>query len=262
MKEEKKYNKELVLFIVLAGFFLINALLAQVIGAKIFSLEKLIGIEPLNITFLGNQNFCLNLSVGVLIWPFVFILSDLVNEYYGIAGVRRLSFLAAILIGYSFLVIFVSTKLQPADYWLHVNGYNGNPQSFNINTAYSVIFTQGMGIIIGSISAFLVGQLVDTYVFHFIRKATGHKWLWLRANGSNIVSQFIDSFLILIIAFYWLGNWSFSTVIALGLVQYIYKITIAALLTPVIYLIHYAIDRYLGRDHSTEMMENAEEKLV
>jgi uncharacterized integral membrane protein (TIGR00697 family) len=261
-RDVRKFDKELILFIVLSGFFLINALLAELIGAKIFSLEKMLGITPLNISFLGNENFSLNMSVGIIIWPFVFILSDIVNEYFGISGVKRLSYLGAILIGYSFVIIFFSTKLQPSDYWLQVNGYNGTPGSFNINTAYTTIFKQGMGIIVGSITAFLVGQLVDMYVFHSIRKATGHKMLWLRANGSNIVSQFVDSFLILIIAFYWLGNWSFSKVIALGMVQYIYKIGIAALLTPVIYWVHFGIDRYLGREHSNELMDRAEDKNV
>jgi len=260
-KETRRFDKELNLYIILAGFFLINALLAEVIGAKIFSLEKILGIKPLNIPFIGGEVFNLNMSVGILIWPFVFVISDIVNEYFGKAGVRRLSVLGALLIGYSFFIIFWSTKLPPADYWLRVNGFDGTSSSFNINYGYATIFRQGMGIIIGSITAFLVGQLIDLYVFHAIRQVTGHKMLWLRANASNVVSQLVDSFLILIIAFYWLGNWSFSRVIALGLVQYIYKITLAGILTPVVYWVHFAIDRYLGREHSNDMIDRAEEKI-
>ncbi|HOT15228.1 MAG TPA: queuosine precursor transporter [Bacteroidales bacterium] len=257
----KKFDKELVLYIILAGFFLVNAMLAEVIGAKIFSLEKLFGISPLNIPFIGGEVFTLNLSVGILIWPFVFITTDIVNEYFGKSGVRRLSILGAILIAYGFIIIFGGTELPPSDYWLQVNGFDKSGQPFDINYAYSTIFRQGMGIIVGSIIAFLVGQLVDLYVFHFIRSKTGHKKLWLRANGSNLVSQFVDSFLILLIAFYWLGNWSFSKVIALGLAQYIYKVGMAAALTPVIYWVHSAIDKYLGREHSEEMIDKAEEGL-
>jgi queuosine precursor transporter len=260
-KQPRKFDKELGVYIVLAGFFLINALLAEVIGAKIFSLEKILGMPPLDLPFIGGTRFNLNMSVGILIWPFVFVTSDIVNEYFGKSGVRRLSILGSILIGYSFLIIFWSTKLSPADYWLKVNGYDGTDLSFNIDLAYSTIFRQGMGIIVGSITAFLVGQLVDLYVFHAIRKVTGHKMLWLRANASNVVSQFIDSFLILLIAFYWLGNWSFGAVIAMGIMQYLYKITIAGLLTPVIYGVHYAIDKYLGKQHSDEMIDRAEEKI-
>jgi queuosine precursor transporter len=256
--ETRKFSKELNLYIILAGFFLINALLAEVIGAKIFSLEKTLGFHPLNLSLPGFDKFSLNMSVGILIWPFVFITSDIVNEYFGKTGVRRLSVLAAILISYSFFIIFTSTKLQPSDYWMQVNGFNGLPNSFNINSAYSTIFRQGMGIIVGSVTAFLLGQFVDIYVFHSIRKVTGHKKLWLRANASNLVSQLVDSYLILIIAFYWLGNWSLDQVIVLGTVQYIYKITIAGLLTPVIYWVHYAIERYLGQQYSDKLIEKAE----
>jgi queuosine precursor transporter len=257
--EPRKFDKELILFIVLSGFFLINALLAEIVGAKIFSVEKIFGIAPLHFAFLGGEHVNLDLSMGIIIWPFVFIISDLVNEYFGKSGVRRLSVLGALLIGYSFFVIFASTKIPPSDYWLGQNITDQNNQpNFNIDFAYAKIFRQGLGIIIGSITAFLVGQLVDLYVFHAIRKVTGHKKLWLRANGSNVVSQLVDSFLILIIAFYWLGNWSFSRVIGLGIMQYIYKVGIAALLTPVMYWVHFGIYRYLGVVHSNEMIDKAE----
>lgn len=199
------------------------------------------------------------MSVGILIWPFVFIISDIVNEYFGKPGVKRLSYLAAILIGYGFIIILGGTNLPPSDFWLHNNALDAQGNAFNVNYAYSTIFRQGLGIIVGSITAFLVGQLVDIYTFHYLRKITGHKKLWLRATGSTVVSQLIDSFIILLIAFYWLGNWSFIDVISVGLVQYIYKILLAILLTPLIYWIHYLIDRYLGRDHSNEMIDKAEE---
>jgi uncharacterized integral membrane protein (TIGR00697 family) len=256
-QESRKFDKELILYIVLAGFFLTNAIIAEVIGVKIFSVEKMLGIKPLEMNFLGEA-ISLNLSVGILIWPVVFIVSDIINEYFGKPGVRRLSILASMLIAYAFIVILSGTKLPPSDYWLKINGFTGQPGSFNIDHAYNTIFRQGLGIIVGSITAFLVGQLVDMYVFHYIRQHTGHKWLWLRANGSNIVSQLIDSFLILIIAFYWLGNWSFGQVLALGFAQYLYKIGLAGLLTPVIYWVHYIIDGYLGREHSNEMIYKAE----
>lgn len=255
----KKFDKELSLYIILAGFFLTNALLAELIGVKIFSLETLLGLPSANIPFIGGKTLSLNMSVGILIWPFVFIISDIVNEYFGKPGVKRLSYLAAILIGYGFIIILGGTNLPPSDFWLHNNALDAQGNAFNVNYAYSTIFRQGLGIIVGSITAFLVGQLVDIYTFHYLRKITGHKKLWLRATGSTVVSQLIDSFIILLIAFYWLGNWSFIDVISVGLVQYIYKILLAILLTPLIYWIHYLIDRYLGRDHSNEMIDKAEE---
>lgn len=251
---ETNTSRKNTLFFILSCFFITNAIIAEFGGVKIFSVEKLLGIPPVNLHLFGSV-MNLNMSVGVLIWPLVFILSDLMNEYFGKKGVRRISFVTAGMIGYGFLIILGWTKMPPADFWLQVNGQDASGNAFNINYAYSTIFRQGLGIILGSLTAFLVSQLVDAYVFHFFRKYTGHKYLWLRATGSTVVSQLIDSFVILVIAFYLLGNWSLGEVLKVGAVQYTYKITLAILLTPLIYIAHYFIDGYLGREESRLMVE-------
>ena len=245
------------LFLILAAFFLTNAILAEFGGVKIFSLEKLLGISPINLPFLAAK-LDFNLSVGVLIWPLVFIISDLLNEYFGRAGVRRISFITAGMIAYGFLVVLAWTGMPPADFWLSLNGQDASGRPFDVNYAYTLIFRQGLGIIVGSLTAFLVSQLVDAYVFHYFRKLTGHRFLWVRATGSTIVSQLIDSFIILVIAFYLLGNWSFRQVIEVGMVQYAYKVIFAVLLTPLIYIVHAIIDRYLGKDIAMEVIEETD----
>lgn len=110
-------SKETTLFLVLGAVFLTNAIVAEIIGVKMFSMEKLLGIEPLNLPFINGSKLSLNMSVGILIWPVVFIISDLINEYFGRSGVRRLSYLAAIMIAYAFLIIFGGTQLPAADFW-------------------------------------------------------------------------------------------------------------------------------------------------
>ncbi|NOU17486.1 MAG: queuosine precursor transporter [Bacteroidales bacterium] len=250
----KKQN----LFIILATLFLTNALIAEVIGAKILSFEKIFHLPALALPFFGGETLSLNMSVGVLIWPIVFILSDIVNEYFGTSGVKRISYIGAGMIGYAFLLIYLAMRTPPADFWLQNNSVDPDGNPFNINYAYNAIFRQGMGIIVGSIIAFLVGQLVDAYVFRYLRSITQHKYLWLRATGSTVVSQLVDSFLILFIAFYLLGNWSFVQVISVGLIQYLYKIALAILFTPTIYWMHMLIDKYLGRNNSIEMQEVAQ----
>lgn len=245
-------NKKQNLFIILSTLFLTNALIAEVIGAKIFSFEKLLHMQPI------SESFSLNVSVGVIIWPIVFILSDIINEYFGTSGVKRISYIGAGMIGYAFFLIYLAMKTPPADFWLQNNSVDADGNPLNINNAYNAIFRQGMGIIIGSIIAFLVGQIVDAYVFKYLRKLTQHRHLWLRATGSTVVSQLIDSFLILLIAFYFLGNWSIQQVLAVGLIQYIYKIVLAILFTPFIYLMHKIIDAYLGKDKSNEMQDIAQ----
>jgi len=254
---KKKQN----LFIVLSGIFLTNAILAEMIGVKIFSLEKSLGFQPVSLEFFGGFILDFNLTAGAIIWPIVFLSTDIVNEYFGKKGVRKISFLAAGFIAYSFLVIYVITLLAPADFWLQVNGQDEKGDAFNINYAFARIFTQGLGIIIGSLTAFLIGQLVDVFVFQKLRKITGPKMIWLRATGSTLVSQLIDSFVVLFIAFYFLApdgsRWSLAQVMSVGLINYIYKFVVAIVLTPLIYVAHNLIDQYLGKEQAEQMIEDA-----
>ena len=247
-------DKSTKLFYILGVFFVANALLAEFMGVKIFSLEKWLGFEPLNLSFFGENNLSFNLTAGVLLWPVVFILTDIINEYFGRKGVRFMSITAAALIGYAFLMMLFAIRLNPADFWIERETVYG---ILNMDLAFNTIFGQGLWIIIGSLVAFLIGQLVDVYVFHFLRSFTGSSKIWLRATGSTFVSQFIDSFVVLIIAFYFGAGWKLSLVLAIGVVNYIYKFVIAAFLTPLLYVLHFLIDRYLGKELAHNMIEEA-----
>jgi uncharacterized integral membrane protein (TIGR00697 family) len=110
-----------------------------------------------------------------------------------------------------------------------------------------------MWIIFGSITAFLVSQIVDVTVFHRIKRATGEKWVWLRATGSTVISQLVDSFVVLFIAFKIGNGWSWQLVLAICLVNYAYKFTMAIILTPLIYFIEGRIEKYLGHDVTRKM---------
>ncbi len=249
------------LFIVLSGILIANAMVAEFMGVKIFSLEETLGWKPVNILLFGDA-YSFNLTCGVLLWPVVFVMTDIINEYYGRKGVRFISWLAAILISYSFIMLFGAMKTAPNSWWVTSKVPAGIE---NMNTAYNGIFGQGLGIIVASMSAFLIGQLIDVYVFRGIKKRTGEKHIWLRATGSTLVSQFIDSFVVLVIAFYfypkWVANqgspWPLNQIIAIGIVNYIYKFCVAILLTPVIYLVHGWIERYLGHEKAAEMKNAA-----
>lgn len=247
-------DKSTRLFYILGSFFIANALLAEFIGAKIFSLEGTLGISPLNLTILGIENLSFNLTAGVLLWPVVFILTDIINEYFGKRGVRFLSFTAAGLIAYAFFMVYFAIGLSPSDFWIDRITPQGN---VNMDLAFNTIFGQGLWIIVGSLVAFLVGQLVDVKVFHYFKAITGSSKIWLRATGSTLVSQFIDSFIVLFIAFYIGAGWDIKLVLAIGLVNYIYKFLIAVLLTPILYLLHFVIDKYLGKELSDKLTHEA-----
>jgi len=248
------------LFIILGGFFVVNALTAQFIGVKIFALEDTLGVKHWNFNLFGQQG-ALQFSAGVIMWPIVFIMTDVLNEYYGKRGVRLLSFLAVGLISYAFVMVFAAIELVPAGFWQVQNQSRGVP---DMQSAFSVIMGQGLLIIIGSLVAFLIGQLVDVLSFHAIKERTGDKMIWLRATGSTLVSQFFDSFVVLSIAFKFgpelVGNvepWSWNQLLAVGTVQYTYKFFMAIILTPLIYVSRFFIDRYLGPETSRAMKEKA-----
>ncbi|MNX97575.1 hypothetical protein D3C86_1299480 [compost metagenome] len=129
-----------------------------------------------------------------------------------------------------------------------------------MQSGFDAIFGQGMWIIIGSLVAFMVSQLVDVFVFHKIKERTGNKMVWLRATGSTVVSQLVDSFIVLYIAFKLGNDWSWQRVLAVCLVNYSYKFVMALVLTPVIYWAERIIDRYLGKDLAMAMKQEAANK--
>lgn len=236
----------------MTAFFCCNALIAEAIGTKIFSLEKLFGLHPANFTLFGQSGLGFNLTCGVLLWPLEFVMTDIVNEYYGPKAVRRISFTAVILIAYAFLMYFIAIGVPAADFWKPININNGIP---DMQAAFSGIFGQGMRIIVGSIVAFLVSQIVDVTVFHRIKRVTGEKHVWLRSTGSTLVSQIVDSYIVLFIAFSGVFTW--QQILAFGIMNYIYKATMAILLTPVIYVVEARIERYVGHDVAIRMKKAA-----
>ncbi len=231
------------LFLILGTFFLTNAIIAEFIGAKIFSLEATLGMNPLNITLFGQTN-SFNMTAGVILWPFVFIMTDIINEYFGKDGVRKLSYLTVVMLIYSFIMVRVAMGLNGAKFWINSGNNKG---IIDMSSAYNSVFGAGLMIIIGSLVAFLIGQMVDAFIFTKIKDKTNNKFIWLRATGSTVVSQFIDSYIVLIIAFYIGGTFSFKQVMAIGTINYIYKLTMSVVLLPLLYFVHGIIDRYLGK---------------
>lgn len=249
-------NKASRLFMILGGFFVANALIAEFIGIKIFSLEHTIGIDQLNWDIVGGNLLSMDLTTGVLLWPIVFIMTDIINEYYGPKGVKFLSYGAVLLIFYAFLVVFLAIELPAPDWWL-ASQQEKDLGIDNMQNSYQAIFGQGLWIIVGSLVAFLVGQLVDVFVFHKIKRFTAERALWLRATGSTLVSQLIDSFVVLFIAFYIGQGWDIGLVLGVAFMNYTYKFIVAILLTPVLYFVHTLIDNYLGEELSTKMRKEA-----
>lgn len=248
-------DKSTRLFVVLGGFFVANALIAEMIGVKLFQLEDFLGITKADFTLLGQEHLSFVLSVGVLPWPIVFIMTDVINDYYGVRGVRFLTLLTVVLITFMFAVLYLAIGM-PAEqgWWLASSAAQGVP---DMQAAFAAIFGQGMNIIVGSLAAFVIGQLVDALVFRRIKRITGDKYIWLRATGSTVVSQLIDSVVVTYVAFWLFRDMSFAMATALVLTAYVYKFVVALASTPLIYVAHWGIERYLGKERAAEMRRMA-----
>lgn len=209
-------NKKDIVYIVLAGIFITNAVVAELIGGKLIYVGPYV------------------MSVGILPWPIVFITTDLINEYFGQKGVKKLSIITACLIAYAFVVLFGALQI-PA-----VQG-----AGLVTDDQFNGVFGQSLWIIVGSITAFLVSQLIDVTVFHFFKNKTGNKMIWLRSTGSTVVSQLFDSFIVLGIAFWLTGKMSTEMYITSAFTGYFVKLILAVLLTPFIYLGHSIIKKYI-----------------
>lgn len=247
-------DKRAILFFVLGSFLVANAIVAELIGTKLFQLESALGLPVASLNLLGTENLSFVLSSGVLTWPLVFLVTDVVNDYFGVRGVRFLTLVTAALIAGMFVVLWLAIQLPPAEFWRTSNAGNGVPDS---QAAFAAIFGQGMNIIVGSLTAFLLAQLVDALIFRWFKQRTGERRIWLRATGSTLVSQLLDSLVVTWVAFAWFRGVPMAQATAWALTAYAYKFCVAIVSTPVIYVAHGLIERWLGRELAASMRAEA-----
>ena len=224
------FDRKTWLFIILSGLFITNAVTAELISNKLISI-------PIQGSLFGYAFGPFTTVIGILPWPFVFLLTDLLNEFYGFKAVRKLSWITAGLILFCFVIVGISLQI-PA---LELPG-----SSLADNKSYNLVFGQAQMVIIGSILAFLFSQLLGASLFKWIKSKTGDKFIWLRSTGSTVISQLVDSYIVLFVGFVLTGNMKFSDYLVIAPTNYILKLLIGLALTPLIYAGHYAIRKYLS----------------
>ena len=220
-------TKREIVFVILAGVFITSAIVAELISCK----QVDIGLFPI--------------IAGIVPWPVVFLLTDVMNEFYGKQAVRRLSYITCGLIAFCFLIVFISVQLPTAD------------TSYATEEEFTKLFGGSLPIMIGSIMAFIIGQMIDVRMFWFFRKLTGDKYIWLRSTGSTVVSQLFDSYIVLFIGFYLPGTYSIGQIAFYGITGYATKLVIAVGLTPFIYLVRAFMRSVFGKELAHELSEEA-----
>ncbi|MFM7724241.1 MAG: queuosine precursor transporter [Bacteroidota bacterium] len=226
------FDRKTWLFLVLAGLFITNAVTAELISNKLISV-------PISFSLFGHKIGPLVTVIGILPWPVVFLLTDLLNEFYGAKTVRKLSWITAGLILYCFVIVGVSLKIPALEI--------PNSQLAD-NRSYNLVFGQAQMVIVGSIAAFLFSQLLDASLFKWIKSKTGDRFIWLRSTGSTVISQLIDSYIVLFIGFVLPGSMSFQDFLSIAPTNYLLKLLIGLSLTPLIYAGHFTVKKYLAKN--------------
>jgi uncharacterized integral membrane protein (TIGR00697 family) len=213
------------LFLVLASIFSISLVVGDIIGGKLIQ-----ATAPWGQTIV--------LTVGMIPFPLTFLLTDVLNEFYGKRATRFVTIVgfAMALLAYAFIYIAMQVPIAPI---AREPGWSGVREE-----AFNNVFDGSRRIIIASLTAYLVSQFVDIGVFHAIKGRFGPRRLWLRASGSTVVSQLIDTVTVNGIA--WYGVLEFKDIANMIFSSYGMKVLIAVGLTPVIYAVHIAVERTLN----------------
>ena len=242
-----------VLLLTLAGLFVGFFVAAEILGNKLYRFD-LFGMTPRMLGLSDDDHFVA--TTGMYAFPLTFVLTDIVNEYFGKRIVRVFTWLAIAVNLLLQVPILLATRAPAVSFTPGVSAEA-------VQSAFQLALGSTWAIVVASLCAFSVSQFVDATVFGFLRRRTGGRLLWLRAQGSTAVSQIVDTFVVIFLAF-WLipflagkEHWSGAQVVTVSVTNYVYKFVIAVGITPLLYLVHAAVERYLGRDLARELAREA-----
>jgi queuosine precursor transporter len=199
----------------MTAIFVICLVIANLTGAMLFSFD-------VTLPFIGKIPVLL--SSGIIPFPVTFILTDLLNEFYGPKGARFVTWVGFGMCFLVFVLLWIDQKL-PLDSHTLIS-----------KSVFNSIANQYTGMFLASVTAYVVGQMLDIQVFHWIRARSGHRFIWLRATGSTVISQLVDSLVVTFIFFS--GQMPFENIFHLAMSEYVWKFIIAVSITPLLYMGH------------------------
>lgn len=220
-------NKKDQIYLFLVCSFVVVLVLTNIVGAKLF-------MSPW-----GHA-----LTAGIITYPLTFWFTDLVSEMWGAKQANMMVYLGFAMSLIMLVIIQVALALPAHDYWVPAPDSwiapNQPPYGYTTaaeyQNAYRSVFSVNGVLLFGSMLAYMVAQLLDVKLYHFWKRLTKGKHLWLRNNGSTMISQLVDTAIVNSILFYIGFNWSFWQGVEVMGTIYLYKLVMAALDTPFIYL--------------------------
>ena len=224
----KKVQNNESTYSLLVAIFAAILVLTNIIGVKIFTFAP----DMFSNGLFGNP---ITLTTGIITYPLTFLITDIVSEIYGEKKATRMVFLGFIVSIISLFFIQLAVFLPGSNVWINSDlGYN---TVLEMQNAYESVFTLPGILIVASMTAYLVAQVVDVKIFHFLKRITSGKHLWLRNNLSTSVSQLIDTIIVNSIFLYIGLGLSFNIIFQIIVTTYVFKIIIALIDTPIVYLV-------------------------
>ena len=233
MTERQKFHAEII-YLILAALFIASLVTSNLIFQKFFYWH------PLDLEVFGSKLF--EVSVGLLPYPVTFLITDILSEIYG-RKKANLVVIAGIFASFFSLAIIYVSKEAPATSWSPVN-----------DTAFTKVFGATPLAVLASMMAYLTAQFIDIHIYHFWKKLTHGNHLWLRNNFSTFSSQIVDTLTVLLLLCSF-GIISWDNFLGLLISGVLFKILIAALDTPILYVIIYGFRTYFGLKKGEEIHE-------
>jgi uncharacterized integral membrane protein (TIGR00697 family) len=219
------FNRSQQVYVCMAAIFVICLVMADLTGAMLFSFDLPLFFVP------NGGKIPVLLSAGIIPFPVTFLLTDLLNEFYGPKNARFITWVGFAMCFLVFGLLWIDQRL-PLD-----------AGTFISKPVFNTIATQYGGMFVASVTAYLLGQMLDIQIFQWIRTRSGHRFIWLRATGSTLISQLFDSLIVTFIAFS--GQMAIDNILHLALSNYVWKFIIALCITPLLYLGHGLLHRLL-----------------
>ncbi len=222
--DEMLLDRRLQLFVVLVGVFVTSLVVGDIISVKLFEAK----VGPVVAV----------MSIGILPFPVTFLLTDILNEFYGKKAARFVTWVGFFMAVFAVVVIAMAVQVPWAPL-TRAPDFTGT-----VEGSFNNVFAGSQRFLVASMMAYLVGQFCDIAIFNGLKRLTRNRFLWVRATGSTLVSQLLDTVVVQYVA--WTGVLPNATILGIIYTSYVVKLLVAVGLTPFIYLGHAFVERKLG----------------